>query len=49
MQMNGLQNLIKNQYDTSYPKELETNIKSKGGIDFDINTVEKYCIQMIFM
>lgn len=28
--------LIKNQYDTSYPKELETNIKSKGGIDFDI-------------
>ena len=28
--------LINNQYDTSYPIELQTTIKSKGGVDFNI-------------
>lgn len=26
--------LINNKYDTTYPKELQTSIKSKGGVDF---------------
>ena len=28
--------LIANKFDTSYPKELQTSIKSKAGVDFDI-------------
>jgi len=28
--------LINNNYDTSYPKELQTTIKSKGGVDFNV-------------